>query len=373
MMEKYWERSPDTAALRIDLQFFAEGEEKTEQPTPRKKKEARKKGQVARSKEIANAVVLIIGTASVFLMFPGEQFGQWVVRLWSLDPNTVASHAGLQYIVASLGDAVGSFVATFLGLIFIVAFLATVFQVGFTFSPLTMKLSHVNPLYGLKRLFSMHAVVELVKSLIKVGLLAIIGYTVIKEVFTEIAGVALVPFGDGVGYLASKGYTLAMSVAVAYIAIAAADWLYQRHAHLKQIKMTKYELKQEFKETEGDPLIRSKLRERQRMMAQQRMIHDLKTADVLITNPTHYAVALRYDLTYDVAPRVVAKGHDWFALKLKELAKGYGIKVVENKPLARALYDEVEVGDYIPESLYQAVAEILSKIESIRQRILKRR
>lgn len=372
MKNERYEQHNDLPLLRIDLQFFAESEEKTEEPTPRKKKEARKKGQVARSKEVANALVLIAGIATVFLLFPGTRYGHWVIHLWSLDPEVVTSSAGRRYIVSSLGNAIGSFVAATMGLIFVVTLLATVLQVGIAFNPLTMKLSRINPLQGLKRLLSMHSIVELAKSLLKIGLLAAIGYSIVSGVLDEIAGVALIPFLDGVSYIAGKGYQLAMSVAVAYIVIAAADWFYQYRDHLKQIRMTKYELKQEFKETEGDPLIRSKLRERQRAMAQQRMIQDLKTADVLITNPTHYAVALRYDVTYDVAPRVVAKGQDWFALKLKELAKEYGIRIVENKALARALYAEVEVGDYIPETLYQAVAEILSRIESIRRRILKR-
>ncbi|SHG57779.1 flagellar biosynthetic protein FlhB [Thermosyntropha lipolytica DSM 11003] len=350
----------------FDLQLFAEGEtgEKTEQPTPRRREEARKKGQVFKSNDLNSAVVLVAGTVALFIISPYmlESFKAFTaVFILEKSQEEFSFLYAYRLFVETLwvmAKMVGPvFLATFLA-----ALLITYLQVGFVFSgePLRPKLERLNPVEGFKRIFSKRALVELLKSVLKVLVTGYIVYTVIKKdfsLFTHMIDMELIAC---IKAMRSIVFEIALKVGIAFIIIGILDYLYQRYEYEKSLKMSKYDIKQEYKETEGDPLIKSRQRQIQREMAMRRMMAEVPKADVVITNPTHFAVVLKYEAEKMDAPMVVAKGQDFMALKIKEIARQNDVAVVENPPLARTLYYTVDIGQQIPEEMYQAVAEILA-------------
>jgi flagellar biosynthesis protein FlhB len=339
---------------------------RTEQPTGRKIRKAREKGQVARSKDVPSAAVLLGGL--ITLSF----FGQTILRTLEHEMKhllrfQVPSEITIPYLT-ELTNGILSRTAIILVPILLVALLcsiaANMAQGGlvFTTQSLGLHFGKLNPKNGLGRIFSKNGLVELLKSLVMLIAVAFISYQVISEYFPIYPRLILMDVRKLFHWTAFISYEVFLRVAILLVVIAVADYFFQKYRYMEQLKMTKQEVKDEHKETEGDPTTKGRIRRIQRELARKRMMADVPTADVIITNPTHYAVALSYKIETMDAPRVVAKGVGFLAQKIKELAQEHGIPLVENKPLAQTLYKTVEIGQSIPADLYKAIAEILAYI-----------
>jgi flagellar biosynthetic protein FlhB len=356
--------------FRFALQRFAG--ERTEPATPKRKEEARKKGQVPRSHELVTAGVL---TALFFLLH--QSGGQFVDRLAgflaaSLDGATGAEVTDGQ-VMAWYLQATGFFL-TLVTPLFLVALgtglVLNYLQVGFllTTAPLLPDLAKLNPGQGLKRLFSRQALVELLKSLAKVILIGWAAYGAVRPAFDLVLGLNQTGVEEVFPTLEVLIYRVGLRVSLALLVLAILDYAYQRWDYRRSLRMSKQEVKDELKEQEGDPQVRSHLRSRMRQMALRRMMQKVPQADVVITNPTHLAAALQYDARTMDAPEVVAMGADYLAQRIRELAEANGVPVVENPPLARALWAAAEVGQAVPIELYQTVAEVLAFVYRLRRR-----
>jgi flagellar biosynthetic protein FlhB len=241
-------------------------------------------------------------------------------------------------------------------------------QVGFLFTLETLKVKgeRINPLSGFKRIFSMRSVVELVKSIIKLVIVGWVAYSYLKTKQNEVVALMGSNLQDILAFIGYAVFSVAIRISFAMIILGFLDYLYQKFDYEKSLRMTKQEVKDEYKQTEGNPEIKSKIKQKQRQMSMRRMMQDVPKADVVITNPTHFAVALKYDPEKSTAPFVVAKGQDYIALRIKQVAADSNIQIVENKPLARTLYSTLDIGDAIPPELYQAVAEILAFVYNLK-------
>lgn len=352
--------------INIDLQLFAEEStgEKTEKATPRRRQEARSKGQVFKSTDLNAAVIMVAGSVAVYLTVPFMvQSLHDFTALYLLDRTR--GDFTLQYAVDLLLEVIyllGHMVLPIVAACFAAALLITYLQVGFVFTgePLVPKLERLNPLQGFKRIFSKRALVELAKSLAKVGITGWIVYTVIRKHFHLFPRFVDMELGATLQVLAQILFEMAMKVGVVFVIIGVLDYMYQWYEHEKSLKMSKYDVKQEYKEMEGDPVIKSRQRQIQREAAMKRMMAEVPKADVIITNPTHFAVALQYEIGSMDAPVVLAKGQDYLAFRIRDIAQENGITIVENPWLARTLFYSVDMGDLVPEELYQAVAEVLA-------------
>ena len=345
--------------------------EKTEKATPKKRRDERKKGNVFLSKDAVTAVSLIASfyALKVFAstIFTGVQ--DLVRRYISL--------AGTTEVFAS-SDIATTF--TDLGLVFLkcamplvlvsalVAVVVTMAQTKMLFSPKAFapKFNRINPLNGIKKMFSMRAIVELLKSLFKIVVLLYVVYTVlIDEVVTLPTLIDMTPV-SAINKTGEIIMDVVLKSGIAFVFLAAADYLYQWWDYEKNMKMSKQEIKDEYKQIEGNPQIKGRQRNLQQQRSRQRMMQNVPEADVVIRNPTHFAVALKFDRDKDRAPRVVAKGMDQLALRIVKVAEENDVYVTEDKPLARALYDAVEVGDEIPEEFYKAIAKILAFVYNLK-------
>jgi flagellar biosynthetic protein FlhB len=244
-------------------------------------------------------------------------------------------------------------------------------QVGFLFTmePLKMKISKLDPIQGFKRIFSLRAIVELLKSILKIIIVGLVTFSVLWFQIDEILLLTDKSLGASLSSIGNLTVKMGLYASAALLFLAFLDYLYQRYDFERNIRMSKQDIKDEYKKTEGDPLIKSKIKQKQREMAMKRMMQEVPKADVVITNPTHYAVALKYEDEKMDAPVVIAKGVDYVALKIKELAKEHDVVTVENRPLARALYSQTEIGDAIPEEFFKAVAEILAYVYRLKNKI----
>ncbi|HEB77380.1 MAG TPA: flagellar type III secretion system protein FlhB [Methylothermaceae bacterium] len=342
------------------------GQERTEEPTPKRLEEARKKGQIPRSRELNTFAVVMAGVAGCGIL--GRHMAESLERImranFRVDREDVfQSQAILERSLATLLDGL-LLLAPFLVLMVVVAFVAPILLGGWALSweALQPKFSKLNPLEGFKRMFALRGLVELVKSLLKVVMLA------------GVAALVFQVFGDAVFQLVREDLQLALArgldflwqaslfLGSALLVVVAIDVPYQLWDHHRKLKMTLQEVKDEFKESEGRPEVKSKIRQLQRERAQQRMMEEVPKADVVITNPTHFAVALRYDQSRGGAPRVVAKGTDLMAARIREIAVEAGVPLVAAPPLARALYYSTELEQEIPEGLYLAVAQVLAYV-----------
>lgn len=351
----------------IDLQLFADDGgtgEKTEAATPRRREEARKKGQVFKSTDLNSAVILLAGSVTVFLTFPYMVSSlQEFTSVYLLDRGLYDFTNEYAYLLlVEVIRLLAQLTLPVLVVTFITALLITYLQVGFVFSadPLTPKLSRINPIEGFKRVFSKRAIVELAKSLIKVLVTGFIVYTVMKKYYHIFPRFVDMELAATLKILSSIILEMALKVGIVFIVIGVLDYIYQWYEHEKSLKMSKYDIKQEYKQIEGDPLVKSHQRQVQRDIAMKRMMAEVPGADVVITNPTHFAVVLKYQAETMDAPVLVAKGQDFIALKIKEIAAANNVAIVENRLLARTLFNAVEIGSLIPEELYQAVAEVLA-------------
>lgn len=357
--------------LKLDLQFFAG--EKTEKATPRKRQDARKKGQTAKSADINTAAGLI----AVFfcLMILGPYFQTHTAGLMrAIFQNYLLmelTENNLQMLMVKVSSETAFILAPVLIVSVIAAVAANFLQVGVLFSTESIqpKLDKINPLQGFKRIYSIRALVELCKSLLKIGVVGGVAGAVIWSKIGEIVRLPHMPLQSSIGFLGSLTIQLGLSASIALLFLAFLDYFYQKFDFEKNIRMSKQDIKDEYKKSEGDPLIKSKIKQRQREMAMRRMMQDVPKADVIITNPTHFAIALKYDEEKMDAPYVVAKGVDFVAQKIKETAKENGVSMVENRPLARSLYSQVEIGRAVPEEFFKAVAEILAYVYRLKQKI----
>ncbi len=368
--------SMDKKLLFMDLQLFADSGtgEKTEKATPRRREEARKKGQVSRSQDLNGAVILIAGMAVVFVTAPYmmEQIESFT-RLYFLERTLETfDDAFVMSVVVESCFLMAKVCLPVMGACFIAALAVSLMQVGFVVSPeaLAPDLNRMNPIEGFKNKFSLRAVMELLKSLAKIGITGYIVYTVLKDKFYVLPRFMDMSINAILPTLGDIVLEMAIKVGIVFLIIGIIDFIYQTYEHEKSLKMSKYDIKQEYKQIEGDPQIKSKQRQKQREISMKRMMTEVPKADVVITNPTHYAVALKYEAEKMEAPVMIAKGQDYLALKIREVAEEHKITIVENPPLARMLYASAEIGQAIPEDLYQAVAEVLAFVYKQQKRAM---
>jgi len=358
----------DIKNLKFDLQLFAPPDtgtgEKTEEATPRRRQKARERGNVAKSMDLNSAFILLVGFSVLYLagdfMLANlkRTMSNFILQSGTLD----LSFSNINRVIFLVLKDLFLIILPFISAIVVTAFAVNIFQVGFLFTlePLKFKLNKLNPVSGLKRIFSKTAVGELVKSLIKLAILWYIPYKAIKEAYPVILRFYDLPFNNSFLTMMKMVFDLSLKIILVLIFIAFLDYRFQKYIYEESLKMSKYEVKQERKEQEGDPRIKAEFRRRMMQLAMKRMMQEVPQADVVITNPVHIACAIKYDDETMDAPHLVAKGQALIAEKIKEIAKEHNVPIVENKPLAQALYKTTEVGDPIPVELYQAVAEILA-------------
>ena len=346
----------------LDLQYFAG--EKTEKATPKKKSDARKKGQVAKSQDVNVAV----GLLAIFFFF-SFSFTYLIKIIVSLLKHSFQvymlvdlTEANIHIIFIEIVQEVAMLVGPIMLVVLVVGVAANYFQIGFLFSTesIQFKLDKLDPIKGFKRIFSMRAVVEFLKSILKICIVGFIAFFVLWNRMDEILILSQKSIGAALEMLIDLTIEMGLYAGGALLFLGLLDYFYQKYDYEKNLRMSKQDIKDEYKNSEGDPLIKSKIKQKQREMAMSRMMQEVPNADVIITNPTHYAIALKYDENKLDAPYVVAKGVDFVAQKIKLVAKENEVITVENRPLARALYSQTEIGDAIPEEFFKAVAEILA-------------
>ena len=360
--------------LPYNLQWFADGEggEKTEPATQKKLDDARKEGKVARSKDLTQGIDLLVLflLIKVFVGYMGERF----MNLFHSTLGRMAEFMAVNQKEVSMGafstvlsNAILEMfllIWPFLVFGFVITFIVTVYQVGWKVSlkPMEPKLSKFNPINGFKRIFSKDSLFELLKSIVKVGVIAYVAYTNIVDEADSLFVLYEINLNQAIALVGEIIISFGIEISIVFILIGLVDYIYQKWKFGEDMKMTKQEVKDEYKNTEGDPQIKGRIRQKMREASQRRMMQDVPKADVVITNPTHFAVAIKYDAEVSKAPIVVAKGEDYLAQKIKEVARENNVEIVENKPLARMLYHNVDIGAEIPPELYQAVAEVLAMV-----------
>lgn len=368
--------------LELNLQYFAKdgpGGEKTEEPTSKKKSDTRKEGKVAKSKEMSSGVQLI----ALFLILKfwighmGAKFMDLFDEIYEKIPVYTTYWGGK--VVASDYRILlnGVFVELLMQLLpfFLIGVVLSVminmlqFKFKITTKPLHPKFSKLNPVSGMKKLFSKEKIIELLKSIAKIILIMYVVYSTIKGDWVYLVKFYQMPLTQAIELIGSIVINMGLKISLVFMVIAFADLFYQRWKFHEDIKMTKQEVKDEYKNAEGDPQIKGKIRQKMREASQRRMMQDVPKADVVITNPTHFAVAIRYDANEGSAPRVLAKGADFLAQRIKDIARENNVEIVENKPLARMLYANVDVGQEVPPELYQSVAEVLALVYKMQGKI----
>ena len=347
-------------------------QDKTEQATPKKKEDARKKGQVARSKEVSSIAILAAGT--IYMVFNAgrlsDKLGENIKQTFSSIPRIVSGDLGLEAYTAQTIQNFLVMILPIMILLLVVSVAANILQAGFVLSvePLTPNLSKIDPIKGLGRIVSKRTLAELLKSIFKI---IIVGWAVFSTLKNDYSLLIPLMYQENIQILSMLGrISLKVITRACYVifVLAVLDYIYQRWEFEHNLKMTKQEVKDENKQSEGDPLIKSRIRSIQREMARRRMMKEVPKADVVITNPTHYAIALSYKPGEKMtAPKIIAKGADRIALKIKEIAAKHSIPMVENKPLAQNLY-KFDLGQEVPPKFYQAVAEILAYVYGLRKR-----
>lgn len=344
--------------------------EKTEQPTPKKLEDAAKKGQIARSKDLATAFVLI-GSAASILVF-GQMLAEGMLkvgqRLMHLDQKDIFEPNSMFTAWGAAGEALAAPLAGMFLVILVAAFIGSTMLGGFNFSweAAGPKLSKMSPLKGLKRMFGMQAAVELLKSILKVVVVMGMAILMLNYFFDDIMALSLMSEPNNIKsamyFLSWLFLGLVSSVSI----IAVVDAPYQKYNHIKQLKMSLQEIKDEYKNSEGDPQIKARIRRTQMQMSMKRMMQEVPKADVIVTNPTHYAIALKYDQGKFRAPVVVAKGVDEVAMHIRKIANEHKIPVIESPALARSIYHTTELDHPIPEQLFSAVAQVLAYVYQLK-------
>lgn len=370
--------------IRLDLQFFASkdgpGGQKTEQATPKKLNDARKKGQVAKSKDLTSSVSLLAffillkvysGTMGTKFI---DRFNATYMRIGDVGANRTEQNAPEVFFKNIINENLKTILLILLPILivsFILAFVMDLIQVKWkpTKEPLKPKFKNFNPVNGIKRIFNVKTVVQLIKQVAIVGLCILITYNKIKKDIGIIYNVYEISLMAAIVNMGNLIINLGITLSIIYLIIGIVDYVYEKRKFKTDMMMTKQELKDEWKDTEGSPDVKSKQRSRMMEASRRRMMSAIPEADVVITNPTHFAVALKYEPDSGKAPVVVAKGEDYLALKIKEKARECQVEIVENKPLARMLYYNVELETEIPQELYQAVAEVLAFVWKLKNKI----
>ena len=359
---------------QIDLQWFAaEDEGRTEDPTEFKIRKAREEGRVAKSQELNGALVLLLPTLTLIALAPWmlktftEMLRFYLTRSTTTeitDPALVKAFFRY-FILLALPVTITAMVA---------GVASNILQNGgffFTLKPITPQFSKVVPNFGkffARALFSAEGLFNFAKSIVKVAVVCAIAYVSIRNEVPKLVTMLEAGFWQSVSFIASMAARLLLTAGFFFLAISIPDYIFQRRQFMESLKMSKQEVKEEYKQMEGDPLVKSRLRQRMRELLSQNMAINVPKADVVITNPTHFAIAIQWDRQTMRAPMVTAKGVDQLAFRIKEIARENNVPMVENRPLARALYAEVEIGDMIPDEYYQALAIILAKVYALDSR-----
>jgi len=357
--------------LQMDLQWFAaEDEGRTEDPTEQKKKKAREEGKVAKTQELTASFVMLFPLVAIGVL-SGYMINQLVSMIsFFLKNSTIID-------VTNSGIPWRAFLSYFLkltlpiwGIAYVSAFLGNVVQVGFRFTPKAIKpdFKKIKPdiiNWAKKTLFSLEAMFNFIKSIIKIAIIGVVAYFDVRKNGPELANLTNIPLGESFSFVAGIAFGLAVKAALILMALSLPDYLFQRKQHLDSLKMTKHEVKEEHKQMEGDPLVKSRMRQRMQEILTSNMIQNVPQADVVVTNPTHFAVALEWNNETMVAPTVTAKGQDNVAFRIRDIAKENDVPVVENKPLARGLYASVEIGEMIPEDYWDIVSRVLAEVYRI--------
>ena len=347
------------------------GQEKTEEPTSKKLEDAKKKGQIARSKELGTMFVLIFSAISLLLYGPEIGKGLYNVmgRMLSLNRSETYDTTKMFAVWSEVASALLFPMAMFVLIIVIAAFIGNTLLGGFNFSweAAAPKPSKMSPMKGFKRMFGPQAAIELVKSILKFALVAIFAVFLIQTFFDEILHLGIESAPSNIIHALEILSWMFLGLSCTLVIIAAIDAPYQSYNHNKQLKMTMQEIKDEYKNSEGDPQIKARIRQTQRQMSQRRMMQDVPDADVIVTNPTHYSVALKYDTERAGAPIVLAKGIDEMAMQIRKIAKGNEVPIVESPMLTRALYHTAEIGQQIPDQLFTAVAQVLAYVFQLKR------
>lgn len=350
---------------------FSSDTEKTEQPTGKRMGTARSKGNIAFSPDLNNAVLLLAGIALIYVL--------GVITYNSLSNTMKLTLENLSLKDFNQSTAIEIFTNHIYGLakilfpilggLLLIGLVISYYQIGFmlSFEALKFDINRLNIIAGAGKLFSTKSVVKLFFSVLKLLVIGGLAFLIIKKEFNELMHAFDLGLAQILGMLTKSMYTLSLRISVALLILAVLDFFYQKWQYKRGLRMTKQEVKDEGKETEGDPLIKGKIRAAQRQMAMKRMMAAVPTADVVVTNPTHYAVVLKYENTGMKAPKVVAKGADLLAMRIKDIAKKHNIPLVEDKSLAQTLYKTVEIGKEIPQKLYYAVAKVLSYVYQLKK------
>jgi flagellar biosynthetic protein FlhB len=360
----------------FDLQLFAaEDEGRTEEPTEYKKRKAREEGKVVKTTELSSALVLLFGFFLIFI------FSKTIFRTsmkmmefyLTLVPDVVNSGENILFLLKPLLPILLKICAPILVVVLLAAFIGNVVQVGFTFStkPIQPDLAKINPnpiRFFTKILFTRQAAMNLAKAVFKIAAISVVAFFLIRKDIYQIMQTVDMGVLQAMYFCLMIAFKLVMIISGILLVLSIPDYFFQKHEHIESLKMTRQELKEERKLLEGDPLLRARMRERQRDYARRRMMAEVPKADVVITNPTHYAVALQYEELKMRAPLCVAKGRDIIAENIKRIAEENEVTVVENRPLARELYRRVEIGDEIPEDLFTAVAEVIAFVYKLKKR-----
>lgn len=359
-------------SLRLDLQFFAG--EKTEKGTDKKRLDSRKKGQVLKSQDVTSAIVLL----SVFLYlffasgFMKDRFFVFFTQTFTeYVPITNIDVDSIMAIYLDMLIAMAFILLPIMVVAMVAAIVGNLLQFGllFTAEPLKLDLKKIDPIKGLKRIFSIRAIVELMKSILKISFIGTATFLIVWTNLDQVLSLAFKSPWDALVTVGQLTALMGITASFTLLFISILDFIYQKYDYEKNLRMSKQDVKDEHKNSDGDPIIKSRIKQRQREMAMRRMMQEIPDADVVITNPTHFAIALKYDEENMDAPVIVAKGADFVAQKIKLIAKENGIVTVENRQLARSLYDQVEIGDRIPDEFFKAIAEILAYVYRIERKI----
>ena len=346
--------------------------DKTEKPTAKKIRDARKKGNVAKSREVVN-VVTFLGIIFIFSGLSDFIIGQLKELISMFFTINISNNLNMDNLQPIIFKAMTTLFITFLPIglmIMVLGVVGNIMQTGFLLSPeaLKPKIDKLNPIPGFKNMFSMKALGTLMKSVVIIIFLGVIGFSFVKSNYYSIINTGNVYTPYLMSSIKELLVDLFNTILIGLIVIGACDYGYQLYTYNKDMRMTKQEVKEEFKQMEGDQLVKAKIKQKQRQMATQRMMEAVPTATVILTNPTHLSIALRYEKGVDSAPVVVAKGADVVAMKIREIAKEHDIPIIENKPLARLMFKEVEINQEIPVEMYQMVAEVLTQVYKIKSK-----
>ncbi len=350
-------------------------QERTEQATPRKRQKAREEGRVTRSQELNSALIILLGATAVFFLGPilTDKMQGMMTYIFREAPQM---NINAESVMAFLSQQTLAFfiaLAPILAVLTVVAYGANVLQVGFIFTthPLELKMDAISPVNGFQRLMSMRSLFQLVRDLLKIAVIVFVAY---KAIVSEMDTILVLPdasvsvIGVTMGRLA---LSITLKIGAVLLILGIIDYAYQKYDFEKNLRMSRQEIRDEYRDTEGSPQIKSRIRQIQRQMSRQRMMQEIPKADVVVTNPTHIAVALKYDSDKMDAPMLIAKGERLLAERIKEIAREAGVPIVENKPLARALFKMCDIGAYVPAKLYKAVAEVLAYVYRLKGKEVK--